>query len=55
MGPVIVTEDEFKPDDVRVYCTVDGEKRVRLRNRLPLKTVERQCHRLDQLDNQELS
>ena len=27
MGPVIVTEDEFKPDDVRVYCTVDGEKR----------------------------
>ena len=27
MGPVIITEDEFKPDDVRVYCTVDGEKR----------------------------
>ena len=27
MGPVIVTEDEFKPDDARVYCTVDGEKR----------------------------
>ena len=27
MGPVIVTEDKFKPDDVRVYCTVDGEKR----------------------------
>jgi 2-keto-4-pentenoate hydratase/2-oxohepta-3-ene-1,7-dioic acid hydratase in catechol pathway len=27
MGPVIVTEDEFAPDDVRVYCTVDGEKR----------------------------
>jgi 2,4-diketo-3-deoxy-L-fuconate hydrolase len=27
MGPVIVTEDEFKPDDVRLYCTVDGEKR----------------------------
>ena len=27
MGPIIVTEDEFKPDDVRLYCTVDGEKR----------------------------
>ena len=27
MGPVIVTEDKFKPDDARVYCTVDGEKR----------------------------
>ncbi len=27
MGPVIVTEDEFTPDDVRLYCTVDGEKR----------------------------
>ena len=27
MGPTIVTEDEFKPDDVRLYCTVDGEKR----------------------------
>ena len=27
MGPAIVTEDEFKPDDVRLYCTVDGEKR----------------------------
>jgi 2-keto-4-pentenoate hydratase/2-oxohepta-3-ene-1,7-dioic acid hydratase in catechol pathway len=27
MGPVLVTSDEFKPDDVRVYCSVDGEKR----------------------------
>jgi 2-keto-4-pentenoate hydratase/2-oxohepta-3-ene-1,7-dioic acid hydratase in catechol pathway len=27
MGPVVVTGDEFAPDDVRVYCTVDGEKR----------------------------
>lgn len=27
MGPVVITEDEFKPDDVRVFCTVDGEKR----------------------------
>lgn len=27
LGPYIVTEDEFKPDDVRVYCSVDGEKR----------------------------
>ena len=27
MGPTIVTEDEFKPDDARLYCTVDGEKR----------------------------
>jgi 2-keto-4-pentenoate hydratase/2-oxohepta-3-ene-1,7-dioic acid hydratase in catechol pathway len=27
MGPVLVTSDEFAPDDVRVYCTVDGEKR----------------------------
>ena len=26
MGPVLVTSDEFAPDDVRVYCTVDGEK-----------------------------
>ena len=27
MGPQIVTADEFSPVDVRVYCTVDGEKR----------------------------
>lgn len=27
MGPLIVTEDEFSPDDVRLYCTVDGEAR----------------------------
>jgi 2-keto-4-pentenoate hydratase/2-oxohepta-3-ene-1,7-dioic acid hydratase in catechol pathway len=27
MGPTIVTEDEFAPDDARLYCTVDGEKR----------------------------
>jgi 2-keto-4-pentenoate hydratase/2-oxohepta-3-ene-1,7-dioic acid hydratase in catechol pathway len=27
MGPVVVTGDEFAPDDVHVYCTVDGEKR----------------------------
>lgn len=27
MGPVIVTEEEFSPDDVRLYCTVDGEQR----------------------------
>ncbi len=27
MGPQLVTSDEFAPDDVRVYCTVDGEKR----------------------------
>jgi 2-keto-4-pentenoate hydratase/2-oxohepta-3-ene-1,7-dioic acid hydratase in catechol pathway len=27
MGPAIVTEDEFTPHDVRLYCTVDGEKR----------------------------
>ena len=27
MGPAIVTEDEFKPDDVRLHCTVDGDKR----------------------------
>ena len=27
MGPVIVTSDEFNPEDVRLYCTVDGEKR----------------------------
>ncbi len=27
MGPTIVTEDEFAPDDVRLYCTVGGEKR----------------------------
>ena len=27
MGPQIVTADEFSPEDVRVYCTVDGEKR----------------------------
>ena len=27
MGPQIVTSDEFSQDDVRVYCTVDGEKR----------------------------
>lgn len=27
MGPLIVTEDEFSPDDVRLYCTVDGEVR----------------------------
>ena len=27
MGPTIVTEDEFTPDDVRLYCTVGGEKR----------------------------
>ena len=27
MGPTIVTSDEFVPDDVRLYCNVDGEKR----------------------------
>jgi 2,4-didehydro-3-deoxy-L-rhamnonate hydrolase len=27
MGPQLVTSDEFSPDDVRVYCTIDGEKR----------------------------
>ncbi len=27
MGPVVVTSDEFSPDDVRLYCSVDGEKR----------------------------
>ena len=27
MGPSIVTGDEFVPDDVRLYCNVDGEKR----------------------------
>ena len=27
MGPVIVTSDEFNPEDVRLYCSVDGEKR----------------------------
>jgi len=27
MGPQLVTSDEFAPDDVRVFCTVDGEKR----------------------------
>jgi 2-keto-4-pentenoate hydratase/2-oxohepta-3-ene-1,7-dioic acid hydratase in catechol pathway len=27
MGPVVVTGDEFAPDDVRLHCTVDGEKR----------------------------
>ncbi len=27
MGPQLVTSDEFSPDDVRVYCTVDGERR----------------------------
>ena len=27
MGPVIVTSDEFNPADVRLYCSVDGEKR----------------------------
>jgi len=27
MGPVVVTGDEFVPDDVRLHCTVDGEKR----------------------------
>jgi 2-keto-4-pentenoate hydratase/2-oxohepta-3-ene-1,7-dioic acid hydratase in catechol pathway len=27
IGPQLVTSDEFSPDDVRVYCTVDGEKR----------------------------
>ena len=27
MGPVIVTDDEIKADDVRLYCSVDGEKR----------------------------
>jgi 2-keto-4-pentenoate hydratase/2-oxohepta-3-ene-1,7-dioic acid hydratase in catechol pathway len=27
MGPVVVTGDEFEPDDVRLYCTVDNEKR----------------------------
>jgi 2-keto-4-pentenoate hydratase/2-oxohepta-3-ene-1,7-dioic acid hydratase in catechol pathway len=27
MGPVIVTADSFDASDVRVYCTVDGEKR----------------------------
>jgi 2-keto-4-pentenoate hydratase/2-oxohepta-3-ene-1,7-dioic acid hydratase in catechol pathway len=27
MGPVVVTGDEFSPDDVRLHCTVDGEKR----------------------------
>ncbi len=27
MGPVIVTADSFDPQDVRLWCTVDGEKR----------------------------
>lgn len=27
MGPVVVTGDEFVPDDVRLHCSVDGEKR----------------------------
>ncbi len=27
MVPQLVTSDEFSPADVRVYCTVDGEKR----------------------------
>lgn len=27
MGPAIVTGDEFAPDDARLYCSVDGEKR----------------------------
>ena len=27
MGPVIVTDDEIKADDLRLYCSVDGEKR----------------------------
>jgi len=27
MGPVIVTSEEFDPSDVRLYCSVDGEKR----------------------------
>ena len=33
MGPVIVTSDEFNPDDVRLYCSVDGEKRQDSRTR----------------------
>jgi len=27
MGPVVITGDEFAPDDVRLHCAVDGEKR----------------------------
>ena len=27
MGPVIVTADSFDPDDVRLWCSVDGEMR----------------------------
>lgn len=27
MGPVVVTDDEIKADDLRLYCSVDGEKR----------------------------
>ena len=27
MGPVVVTSDSFDPHNVRVWCTVDGEKR----------------------------
>lgn len=27
MGPVVVTDDEINADDVRLYCSVDGEKR----------------------------
>jgi 2-keto-4-pentenoate hydratase/2-oxohepta-3-ene-1,7-dioic acid hydratase in catechol pathway len=27
MGPTIVTGEELNPDDARLYCTVDGEKR----------------------------
>ena len=27
MGPTIVTGEEFNPDDARLYCSVDGEKR----------------------------
>jgi 2,4-diketo-3-deoxy-L-fuconate hydrolase len=27
MGPIIVTQDEYNPHDVRLYCNVDGEKR----------------------------
>lgn len=27
LGPVVVTSDEYAPDDVRLYCTVNGEKR----------------------------
>ena len=27
MGPVVVTADEFAPEDVRLYCSVDGQMR----------------------------